>query len=67
MVPIFYNIIDYEKTLTVEAALAAQSSSEEEIAKPKKEKKTKKQNDIKSVAVTQLRFEQPQQLGDTPI
>ena len=42
-----HNIIDYEKTLTVEAALAAQSSSEEEIAKPKKEKKTKKKNDIK--------------------
>ena len=42
-----HNIINYEKTLTVEAALAAQSSSEEEIAKPKKEKKTKKKNDIK--------------------
>ena len=38
-----HNIIDYEKTLTVEAAIA--SRQEEEVEeKPKKEKKAKKKN-----------------------
>lgn len=43
-----HNIIDYEKTLTVEAAIAAQSN-DQEIAKTKKENKIKKKNDIKKL------------------
>lgn len=42
-----HNIIDYEKTLTVEAAIAIQNDIEEK-AKPKKEKKRK--NDIKKLS-----------------
>ncbi len=37
-----HNIIDYEKTLTVEAAIASNSVKQEENLKPEKEKKSKK-------------------------
>lgn len=59
-----HNIIDYEKTLTVEAAIA--SRQEEEVEeKPKKEKKLKKKNnEIKQLTSGSIEMEENQMLFD---
>lgn len=42
-----HNIIDYERTLTVEAAIASQSSNQEQENEKSKQKKIKKEKDAK--------------------